>query len=156
MIGAPAGRDRGYARVALGTPDIVDDRGARSERRFGHLGLVAVDRDRRVDPRFQPGDDRQHARHLGRGIDGAMAGTGRFAADIDDGCSFACEARAMGDRRFGVLKQPAIREGIGRDVDDAHDERRRGKREAAAVGQGEGRGHAVPLMIGQGRYTQAV
>ena len=38
--------DRRHVRIALQAPDVVDDRGARSEREAGGRGLVGVDRDR--------------------------------------------------------------------------------------------------------------
>ena len=88
--GAGPGRDRGDARVALGAPDVVDDRCSCSESDLRDLRLVAVDRDRRVASCLQPGDDGKHAGKLRRGIDGFVAGPGRLAADIDD-------RRAFGD-----------------------------------------------------------
>ena len=51
-------------------------------------------------------------------------GPRQFAADIDDVRAFLRKAQAMGDRFLGIGQHTAIGEGIGGDVDDAHQERR--------------------------------
>jgi hypothetical protein len=54
-----------------------------------------------------------------------MARPGRFPADVDDGGALHRQGEAMRDRLLRIGEQAAIGEGIGRDVDDAHDERPR-------------------------------
>ena len=48
----------------------------------------------------------------------------RFPADVEDGGALRAPASALRDRRLGIEKEPAVGEGIRRDVDDAHHDRR--------------------------------
>ena len=47
-----------------------------------------------------------------------------LAADIEDGGAFACQPLALRDRSIGREEQAAVGEGIRRDVDDPHHQRR--------------------------------
>ena len=47
-----------------------------------------------------------------------------FAADVEDGRAFARQPQTLRNRRVGIEEQPAVGEGIRRDVDDAHHQRR--------------------------------
>ena len=47
-----------------------------------------------------------------------------FAADVENGGTFLCELPPLRDRRLAVDEEPAVGEGIRRDIDDAHHDRR--------------------------------
>jgi hypothetical protein len=53
---------------------------------------------------------------------GGRAGTGGFASDVEDIRAFIEKREAMGDAGLGVEVKAAVREGIGRNVEYAHDE----------------------------------
>src|ERR1044072_8221473 len=63
----------------------------------------------------------------------------RFPPHVQDLCSLLHKLATVPDRHVGIEKQPPIREGIGSDVDDAH-EFHRGSiaRYLARVARGEG------------------
>ena len=52
---------------------------------------------------------------------GAGAGAGGFAADVENVGAFSGEPQAVGDGARGGVVLAAIREAVGRDIDDAHD-----------------------------------
>jgi len=80
--GSRGGASLGQARIAQ-PADVIDDRGAGSQRSLGHLGLVGVDRDRDVQLRPQPLDDRHHALDLDRRLDRRAVGHPRLAPHVD-------------------------------------------------------------------------
>ena len=101
--------------------DVVDVARAGVERGLGDGALGGVDRDsvRRAvgDERL---DDGEHARELVLGVHGLGARAGRLAADVEQVGALAREPPALGDGRVGVEERAAVRERVGRHVDDAH------------------------------------
>ena len=73
-------------RVVRGhAPDVVDEVGARVERRLGDGRLRRVDADRHVRQRVaERGDDRHDAAHLLARVDGVVTRPRRLAADVED------------------------------------------------------------------------
>ena len=55
-------------------------------------------------------------------LDLLEAGPRRLAADVEDVGALRLETQPLRDRRLDVRAQAVAREGVGRHVDDAHDE----------------------------------
>jgi hypothetical protein len=66
-------------------------------------------------------DHRQDATLLLVGGHAGRAGARRFAAHVDDVCALRQQLRSVGCGRAGVEPSAAVGEGVGRDIDDAHD-----------------------------------
>ena len=144
--GARLGRDLGDGGIALEAPDVVDDRGAGGEGAPRHLRLPGVDGDRRGCAGLgKAGEDGLHPRPFLFGRYDDVAGAARFAADIDDIRPLQGHAQGRRHGRARLVMDAAVRERIGGDVDDAHDERASAEFERpGAVGQAaHGRGMAA-------------
>ena len=119
-----AARGGGVERPGVGIEcaHIVDDSGPRLRRRRHHGGFRRVDRERRATI-FQPFDHRHNAAQflgLGHRIG---AGPRRFAADVENVGPGGGERLAMLDGRLRRRMLAAIGKAVGRDIDNAHDER---------------------------------
>ena len=115
---APDSRDDlRHLWIAAESGDVVDELRAELERAARDLGLRGVDRDRRAVQRLEDGHD---AAQLLVDGDALGAGPRRLAADVEDRSALVEHppARCGGSRRLEV--DAAVREGVGRDVDDAH------------------------------------
>jgi hypothetical protein len=119
-VGAGAGDDAGKVRVAAERGDVVHQHGSESKRALGHRGFRRVDRD--GNP-AQPLENGLHARELLLGRDALRSGPRRLSADVHDRGALLDETASLLDRGIGVEKTPAVREGVRRDVDHAHDTR---------------------------------
>ena len=133
---AGLGDHTGHAGVALQAPDVVDDAGAEPRRLAGHLGLARVHGDGRVEFGCERRDHRGDPPQLLPGVDRRMTGPRRLAADVDDRRALRRQGFRVGDRGGRVGVQAAVRERIGRDVDDAHQRRRPAEAGEKAVAQG--------------------
>jgi hypothetical protein len=96
-----------------------------------HLCFAGIHRQRHVAA-LQRLDDRQHPPQLLVDPDGLRAGARRFAADIEDVRSLLQQPKGVCYPGSGGGMVAAIGERVGRDVDDAHDERA-GEREGEAA-----------------------
>ena len=115
------------AGLALEGGDVIDDacsggQGGPGHGRFhgingnGHGGLGRQSRNQRHDAcQFIRFRDRLRSR------------PGGFAADVENLCALGDQFQPVADGGGGIGKQSAIGKGIGRDVDDAHGNRRAGK-----------------------------
>ena len=101
---------------------VVDDGGSHADGRLGDFHMAGIDRHNGAGfgERLH---DRQHAARLGVGIDRGETGTGRLAADVDDIGAIVEHLEAVRDCGVGVEVLATVAEGIGRDVEDAHDAR---------------------------------
>lgn len=134
--GAVPGRDAGQFGVELQAADVVHDRDAGFERRIRHQRLVGVDRQRDLHARRDPLEDRHHAPQLLVGRHGLGARPRGLAAEIDDVGALGLEPQRA-RRRLGRIGNPAG-ERVGRDVEDAHDERPRAEDEGGSAWQRDG------------------
>ena len=66
-------------------------------------------------------DDPDDAPQLLLDADRVGAGAGGLAADVEDRRALGREPAAVVDGLRGVVERAAVREGVGRDVDHAHD-----------------------------------
>ncbi len=105
--------------------DVVDDHGARRQRGAGDRGLRGVDAQGDVGGRRQPLDDGDDPAGLLVGGDWRRAGAGGLPADVEDVGTGGGELDPVGDGGIGLEEAPAVRERVGRDVDDPHDRRSR-------------------------------
>src|SRR5207237_450060 len=106
---------------------VINDIGASADSftgNFRFLGIDGEERGLRGSGGGEAFDDGEDAGEFVGGGDGNGAGTGRFAADVDD-------FSALGDELVGVVESSvefgvaaAVVEGVGRDVEDAHDDGR--------------------------------
>ncbi len=67
------------------------------------------------------------------GRPGVFAGTGGLASDVDDVGSLLEHSERVGCCCCGIEEASAVGEGVGRDVEDSHDERARAEREGAGA-----------------------
>ncbi len=133
---AGAGDDLGHRRVGEAAGDVVDDPGAGLDGALGDDGARRVDADDRALGR-ERGDHGEHARELGLDRHAARAGARRLAAHVEDVRALAQELTPVRDRGVRLVPLAAVRERVGRDVDDAHDERATHVRELLEPGDHE-------------------
>ena len=113
------GNEAGHVGVVAERADVVDVAGAGGHRGLGDGELHRVDRD--ALDFHQPFDDRDDARELLLDRHRLGARPRGLAADVDDVGALGNQAPAVRDGLGGVVELPAVREGVGRDVDHAHD-----------------------------------
>ena len=102
---------------------VVDDLGAGMDRVTGHQRLRGVDGDRQVGLPAQRADHRHHAAKFLLHVDRLGVGPGAFAADVEDVGALGGQPQAVLHGRVGVEAVAAVGEAVGRDVDDAHQQR---------------------------------
>jgi hypothetical protein len=130
--------------------DVVDDLRACLNGQAGCLGVVGVDRDDRLGTRCEDCfEDRQNARLLFRGSERDGIGAGRFAAEIEQVGTVVEHFQRAADGSIGVEKLAAVRKGIGRDVENPHDEsafaeRQNSGTKAPAEARANSEGHNHP------------
>ena len=115
--------DRRHRGIRETGGDVVDDLGARLDGGEGGGGAHRVHTHPDAAAREFP-HDRHDAAKLLLGLDACGAGTRGLAADIEQVGAVGDELEPVRDRGIGVEPAAAVAEGVGRDVDDAHDERR--------------------------------
>ena len=152
-------RPRRQRRIVPQPADVVDDGRAGGERGAGDLGLVGVDRDRAREARAASpsttGSTRASSSSSGSGsapgrVDSPP--TSSRSAPSATICSAASTARA------GIEQSAAVGKRVGRDVEDAHDERALAEAQRSLAGQGNGSNggraeHGLVLGIGSMRFT---
>ena len=107
-------------------------------------------------PFFQDGcDDGEDAGLFFVGGEGGGVGAGGFAADVEDVCAFVEHLYGLGEGAFGDVfgrvEEAAVGEGVGGDVEDAHDD--------GSLAESEGAGAKMPVVMaageGHGRILRA-
>ena len=83
-------------------------------------------------------EDRKHARGLFGRRNRVGARPRRFAPDVDEVGALGFHPHGVLDRGERVDAGRRLREGVGRDVEDAHDQRARTEVQDAAVGKRDG------------------
>jgi hypothetical protein len=118
-----------HQRIGQSAADVVDDAGAGAHRCSRRVGSHGVDADRhaRGGEGLDDGDD---ARQLLVRWHALRSGAGGLAAHVDEVGSLRVHLEAVGHRPVTVEEEPAVGEGVGGDVEDAHDERAIQAREA--------------------------
>jgi len=102
--------------------DVIDHVRAGRQRLAHHERPAGVDR-QWLAAIAQRIDHRHHAIEFFFGRDRRRAGSGRFAADIDDVDAVGDHLLRMRQRQLERIEAATIGEGIGRDVQDAHHQR---------------------------------
>ena len=144
---AERGAGGGHGRVPEVAADVVDDLGAGLDGEAGGFGVVGVDGEDGVGAGGEDGaEDGQYAGLLFGGGDGDGVGAGGFAAEVEDVGAFVEHCERVVEGGGGVEELAAVGEGVGRDVEDAHDERPRAEREGAGAkapveARADGKGH---------------
>jgi hypothetical protein len=113
--------ERKHFRIRSEGADVVDDVGSGLKRLLGNFGFGGVNRKESL--RFFPefGNNGDNTPQLFSGWDRVGPGAGTFSAYVDDISPFRRKPEALGYGRFPAVEQVSIREGIGSDIEDAHD-----------------------------------
>ena len=132
----------GHGGIPLEAADVVDDLCPGGDGVAGGGGVVGVDGEDGVGCGFEEvDDDGEDASLLFVGGEWGGVGAGGFTADVDDVCAVIEEGEGVGDGALGFVGRgvevSSVGEGVGRDVEDAHD--------AGVLAEGEGVGAEVPV-----------
>lgn len=154
------GAGGGHVGVPEVAADVVDDLGSGFDGKAGGGGMECVYREDGVRLLFQDGDDDgEDAGLLFCWGERSGVGAGGFAADVQDVSAFVEHLERLGEGTFGGLlgrvEVAAVGEGVGCDVEDAHDKGSPAERDSAGaempvVRAAGGEGHGGILEAGSG------
>ena len=138
----------GHGGVPEVAADVVDDLGSGFDGVAGGGGVEGVDGEdgfgALLEERFDDGED---AGLFFAGGEGGGVGAGGFAADVEDIGAFVEHFDGLFEGAFrgvlGGVEVAAVGEGVGCDVEDAHDE--------GSPAEGEGAGAEMPVVMSAGR-----
>ena len=124
--------------------DVVDDLGSGFDGAAGGGGVEGVDGEDGFGLCFEDGFDcGEDAGLLFVGGEGSGVGAGRFAADIEDCCAFVEHLEGLLEGSFGCVarrvEEATVGEGVGRNVEDAHDD--------GLLAEGEDAGAELPVVM---------
>ena len=126
-------RNREHFRIGAAAGDVVDNGGASLQCFARHGGLRGVDGDECGDAPAQLLNHRDYARELLVRRNRVRPGPRRFAAHVYDLGAVSRHSPPLLHRFLRGEEFTAVRKGIRRDVEHAHDHRARGEIECAAV-----------------------
>ena len=138
------GAGGGHGRVPEVAADVVDDLGSGFHGCLSRCGVEGVDGEDGAGSLFENGlDDGEDAGLLFVGGERGGVGAGGFAADVEDFSSVVEHVEGLGESAargvVGGVEVAAVGEGVGGDVEDAHDE--------GAVAEGEGASAEAPVEV---------
>jgi hypothetical protein len=107
-------------RVRRQARRIVDDLGAEFQRLGRHTRLIGIDRKRHRQPALQTFQDRNQPPQLLGFAYSQRAGAHRFGSDVDDVGALLLQFHGACESAVWVAIFPAVRERIGRDVENSH------------------------------------
>jgi hypothetical protein len=141
------GAGRGHGGVPEVAANVVDDLGAGFDGEACGGRVVGVDGEDGGGALFEDGfDDREDAGLFFFGREGDGVRPRGFAAEVEDVGAFVEHAEGAGESAFGSMgggvEETAVGEGVGRDVEDAHDE--------GSAAQSECAGAEVPVVTSPG------
>src|SRR5690606_22746964 len=116
-----AGGDGEDLRVGEAPGDVVDERRPGLQAGLGRLRVDGVDAEHGAVGGERPHDG-QHPVELDVDRDTLGAGTGRLPTDVEHVGALVEQQPPVRDGRVRLEPPPAVGEGVGRDVDDPHDE----------------------------------
>ena len=120
--GGGFGGELDHAGIASEAGDVVDDVGSGGEGGAGDGGFHGVDGEEGAGLGADGADDGDDAADFFFGGDGFGAGAGGFATEVEDFGAFGEEVEGVFDGAAGIEEAAAVGEGVGGDIDDAHDE----------------------------------
>jgi len=137
----------GHLRVPEVAADVVDDLGSGFDGAAGCACVEGVDGEdgfgALLEKRF---DDGENAGLFFVGCERRCVGAGGFSADVEDVSSFVEHGHCLGEGPFGGVlggvEVAAVGEGVGCDVEDAHDEGAPAQRKSAST--------EMPIMMAAG------
>jgi hypothetical protein len=121
-------------RIVLESADVVDDRGARRKRQTGGARPVGVDREEGAGACRESLYDRHHPPQFFFLANRVRARPRRFSTDVEDVRAVFHHAQPCVDCVLDMKMHPPVGERVGRDVEDAHDERPLAQDEFASAG----------------------
>lgn len=137
----------GHVFVPEVAADVVDDFGSGFDGRLGSGGVEGVDGKNGFGFLFEDGfDDGEDAGLLFVCGERGCAGAGGFAADVEDAGAlvehFECLCNGAFGGVLGRVIEAGVGEGVGCDVEDAHDE--------GSVAERKSAGAETPVVVGAG------
>lgn len=114
-----------HSGIALQSPNIIDDAGAEFRRTAGDFSLGRINRKRKIDGPRQFSKNGLNARKLLFRCDGRMPRPGQFGSHIDNVGTLGREFLCLMHGGLQAKEFAAVGEGIGRDIQYAHEERPR-------------------------------
>ena len=138
------GAGSGHLGIPEVAADIVDDLGSGFDGCACGGGVECVDGEDGAGLCFQDGrDDGEDAGLFFVGGEWCGVGPRGFATDVEDVCAFVDHLCGLGEGTFGGVigrvEEAPVREGVGRDVEDAHDDGSRA--------EGQGSGAEMPVVM---------
>lgn len=149
---AECGAGGGHGGVPVVAADVVDDLGSGFNGVTCSVCVEGIDGEDGFGALLQDGlDDGEDAGLLFAGGERGGVRAGGFAADVENVGAFVEHGEGLREGSFGGVlggvKVAAVGEGIGCDVEDAHDE--------GARAEGKGAGVEVPVVMAAGRKGHA-
>jgi len=141
---AKRGAGGGHALVPEMAADIVDDLDSSFDAELRGAGVEGVDGEDGIGSLSEDGfDDREDAGLLLFSGERSRVGPSGFAADVEDVRAFVEHLEGVGDGAdrgvFGRVEVATVGEGVGRNVEDAHED--------GSLAQGKGAGAEVPVEV---------
>ncbi len=136
------GAGGGHGWIPLMAADVVDDFGSGGDGKLSGGGVEGVDGEDGFGLCFEDGgDDGEDAGLLFVGGEGDGFGAGGFAADVEEVGAGVEHGESLGNGTLGFVgggvEVATVGEGVGGDVEDAHD--------AGMVAEREGAGAEAPV-----------
>ena len=121
------GAGSGHVGVPEVAADVIDDLGSGCDGAAGGGGVEGVDGEDGLGALFEDGlDDRENAGLFFFGGERGGVGAGGLAADVEEVRALVEHGQGLGEGAFGGVlggvEVAAVGEGVGCDVEDAHDE----------------------------------
>lgn len=120
--GVGFGGELDHAGIASEAGDVVDDVRPGGEGGAGDGGFHGVDGQQGAGLAADAFEDGNDAADFFLGRDGLGTGAGGLAPDVEDVGALGEETQSVLDGAAGVKEMATVGEGVGGDVDDAHDE----------------------------------
>jgi hypothetical protein len=117
------GDDRPEFRVPAARADVVDDFGSLFKDSLGDRALPRIDGEGNLEAALQAAHDGKNAGQLDFRTDRRGTGPGRLASNIEEVGALGLQFQRAIECGLGIEVDAAIGKRIGRDVEDAHDER---------------------------------
>ena len=141
------GAGGGHLRVPEVAADVIDDLGSGFDSAASGAGVERVDGEDGFGALFEDGlDDGEDAGLFFIRSERCCVGAGGFAADVEDAGALVEHGDCLGEGAFGGVlgrvEVAAVGEGVGCDVEDAHDE--------GSLAQSESAGAEMPEVMAAG------
>ena len=114
--------DLGHGGIIAKRTDIIHNRGAEIKTTAGDLGFRGINRDRYRYSLCQLRDDRSHTAELFFKGDRLRSGPRRLSADVHNVRAVMDHLEGVVHRVINILESPPVRKGIGRKIENCHEQ----------------------------------